>query len=55
MHDAASCREKAARFRALAVGSDKHSAEHLNLLAEEYEAEARRLEPPAEPPMPSAS
>jgi len=36
-------------------GQDKQSAEHLNLLAEEYEAEARRLEPPAEPPMPSAT
>jgi hypothetical protein len=51
MHTAAEYREKAARFRELAEGSDNQTAASLLMLAEEYEAEARRLEPDAEPPM----
>ena len=53
MHSAAEYREKAARFRELAEGADEHTAASLILLADEYEAEARRLEPDAEPPMPA--
>ena len=48
-------REEAARFRELASGSDEETAASLIQLAEDYEAEAQRLEPDIEPPMPSAS
>ena len=50
MHTADQYREKAARFRELAEGADERTAATLLLLADDYEAEARRLEPDAEPP-----
>jgi hypothetical protein len=51
MHSAASYREKAARFRELASDSDDLTAANLIALAEEFEAQARSLEPDAEPPI----
>jgi len=51
--DAASCREKAAQFRRMAESADERSAATLIRMAEDYEAEARRLEPDAEPPLPA--
>lgn len=53
MYTAAYFREKAARFRALAQGADEASAASLLQLADDYEAEARKLEPDAEPPIPT--
>jgi hypothetical protein len=56
LYSAADCREKAARFRELAKESGGETAASLLQLAEDYEAEAARLEvPDAEPPMPPAS
>jgi hypothetical protein len=52
MHSAAYFREKAARFREMAQDTDDRTAASLLQLAEDYEAEARRLEPDAEPPIP---
>ena len=52
MQTAAYYREKAARFRELAKGADERTAASLIQLAEDYEAEARDLEPDAEPPIP---
>lgn len=54
MHAPAYYRDQAACFRELAKDSDDVTAVNLIQLAEDYEAEARRLEPDAEPPMPSA-
>ena len=51
--DAAYYREKAARFREMAKEADARSCASLIQLAEEYEDLARRLEPDAEPPMPT--
>lgn len=57
MRDAAYCRTQAERCReiALAIG-DAGMVEHLLLIAEEYEAEAARMEsaPQARPPDPIA-
>ena len=47
---AAYYREKAARFREMAKESDDATAATLLQLAEDFEAEAERLEPDAEPP-----
>jgi hypothetical protein len=55
LYSAASCREKAARFRELAREAGGETAASLLQLAQDYEAEAARLEPDAEPPMPPAS
>ena len=52
MYTAAYFREKAARFRELARDADDRSAASLLQLAEDYEAEAQKLEPDAEPPIP---
>ena len=52
MHSAAYYREKAARFREMARDTDDRTAASLIQLAEDYEAEAQRLEPDAEPPIP---
>jgi hypothetical protein len=56
MRNAADCRAQAQKLRALAaeVGDPKMVA-NLLMIAEEYEAEAGRLEeePPPEPPMPT--
>jgi hypothetical protein len=52
MREAAYYREKAAHFREVARDSDAITAAALIGLAEDYEAEARRLEPDMEPPMP---
>ena len=52
MHSAAYFREKAARFREMAQDTDDRTAASLIQLAEDYEAEAQRLEPDAEPPIP---
>lgn len=53
METAAYFREKAAEFRDMAKDCDPETATSLILLAEEYEAEARRLQPDAEPPLPA--
>lgn len=53
MHTAASCREKAAHFRRMAESADERSAATLIQMAEDYEAEAERLEPEAQPPAPT--
>lgn len=53
MQTAAYFREKAAEFRDLAKACDPETARSLTLLAEEYETEARRLQPDAEPPLPA--
>ena len=50
MREAAYYRERALRFRQLAVGTDEHTAVALIHLAEEYEAEERRLLPDGRPP-----
>ncbi len=50
MRDAVYYREKAELFRKLATESDERTAADLIRLAEEYEAEVRRLQPDAEPP-----
>lgn len=55
MYTPAYYREKAAQFRDLANNSDRHTATTLMQLADDYEAEARRLEADPEPPMPPAS
>lgn len=55
IHTAASCREKAVQLRRMAEGADEHTAATLVVMAQEYEEEARRIEPDAEPPMPAAS
>lgn len=55
MHTATICREKAARFRELAKDTGGQTAAALLQLAEDYEAEAARLETNAEPPMPPAT
>ena len=52
MSDAASLRAKAAKCRQLAESADERTAATLALLADDYEAEARELEPEARPPMP---
>ena len=52
-HTAASCLEKAVQFRRMAEAADEHTAATLIAMAEEYEEEARRLEPDAEPPLPA--
>ena len=51
---AAYYREKAARFREMAKECDAATAATLVELADDFEAEARRLEPDAEPPLPAA-
>ena len=51
MRDPAYYREKAALFREYAESTDERTAALLLALAEDYEAEARRLEPDAEPPL----
>jgi hypothetical protein len=48
---AAYYREKAARFREIAKESDPSTAATLVELSDDFEAEARRLEPDAEPPV----
>ena len=53
MHSVAYYRENAARFRELAADADEWTAAALIKLAQDYEAEARVLEPEAEPPMPA--
>ena len=55
MHSSAYYREQAARFRLLANDSDEHTAATLTELAEDYEAEAQRLEPDSEPPLITAT
>ena len=55
IHTAASCREKAVQLRRMAKGADEHTAATLAGMAQEYEDEARRIEPEAEPPLPAAS
>ena len=51
MEDAAAFRAQARKCRALAQGQvDERTRANLLALAEEYEAQARRLEPPDEPP-----
>jgi hypothetical protein len=52
MSDAASLRDKAARCRQMAESADEGTAITLRMLADDYEAEARALEPEAKPPMP---
>ena len=52
MHSAAYFREKAARFREMARDTDDRTAASLLQLADDYEAEAQRLELDAEPPIP---
>jgi hypothetical protein len=52
MSDALSLRDKAARCRRLAETADELTAETLRRLADDYEAEARAMEPEAKPPMP---
>ena len=47
-------REKAARFREMAKESDAATAASLLELAADFEAEARRLDPGAEPPIPAS-
>ena len=47
-------REKAVLFRELAETADKETAATLIMLAEEYDALAKVLEPDAKPPMPTA-
>ena len=49
MRDLAYYREKAARFRELAAECDVTTASAMIMLAEEYEAEARQLDP-TQPP-----
>ena len=53
MRTAAYYRDKAARFREMARDADERTAASLIDLAEEYEAEAARLDPDAEPPIPT--
>jgi hypothetical protein len=53
MYTADYYREQAARFRQLAEEADQLTAASLIRLAEDYEAEARHLEPDAEPPIPT--
>ena len=55
MRTAAYYREKAARFRQIASESDDRTAATLLQLADDYETEARRLEPDAEPPIATPS
>ncbi len=43
-------REQAARFREMAEGSDERTAATLIRVAEEFEAEAKKLEQPGDPP-----
>ena len=50
MRDPTYYRERAARFRELASESDEETTLALLKLAEEYEAEARRLGANREPP-----
>ena len=52
MREAAYYRERALRFRQLAVGADDRTAVALTHLAAEYEAEERRLAKAAPPPVP---
>ena len=40
-------REKARKCRQLAKGADDRTRDNLLMLADSYEAEARKLEPPA--------
>jgi hypothetical protein len=54
MDDAASLRDKAARCRRLAETADERTAATLRMLADDYEAEARALEPEAKPPSPAS-
>jgi hypothetical protein len=51
MRKAAYYRERALRFRQLAEGADDRTAVALLQLAEEYEAEERRLAPAAGRPL----
>ena len=51
MYTAVYFRTQAARFRELAGDADEESAARLIQLAEDYEAEAQKLEPDAEPPI----
>jgi hypothetical protein len=55
MYTVAYYRTKAAQFRELASNSDKQTAATLMQLADDFEAEAERLEASLEPPMPPAS
>ena len=55
MQSSAYYRDNAARFRELALDSDAQTAASLLQLAEEYEAEAQRLEEDPQPPMPAPS
>ncbi|MGZ8311762.1 MAG: hypothetical protein ACXWUP_07635 [Allosphingosinicella sp.] len=52
MHDAAHYRAQAARFRVLAEDTDEATAASLLMLASDYEREASRLDPPADPEIP---
>ncbi len=54
MRTAAYYRDRASYFRSLADGTDARTAADLIRLAENYEMEARRLEPEAEPPITTA-
>ncbi len=50
MRDSAYCRAQAAKCRELAIDiGDQGMIEHLLLIAEEYEAEASRLDGESEP------
>lgn len=51
MYGVAYYREMAAHFREIAKDSDQITAAALIGLAEDYEAEARRMESDIEPPM----
>jgi len=50
MRDAAYYRAEAAKYREMAKDSDESTAAALRRLADDFEQEANRLEPPAEPP-----
>jgi hypothetical protein len=52
MSDADRLREKAARCRQMAETADERTAADLRMLAGDYEAEARALEPAPKPTMP---
>lgn len=48
MNDPAELRAKAEKCRQLARGADDRTRDNLLMLAESYEAEANKLEPPNE-------
>lgn len=54
MRDAPTLRRLAENLRKLAVNADSATAAEMLDMAAAYEAEADRLEPDAEPPLPAA-